>query len=874
MSEAPAKQARPTLDRDRFPVDPWRLREVVYHPEAMDVSETLFAVGNGFLGMRGNSAEGRVAHEHGTFVNGLHETWKIRHAEQAYGFAEVGQTIVNAPDSKVMRLYVDDEPLALDDADLLEYERSLDFKTGVLSRTLLWLTPAGKRVKVVTTRMVSFPERHLGVMTLEVTLLDADAPLTISCQLINRQDGEDEYGGTGTHEGMDPRRAERIEDRVLIPGEHWQHGDRSVLTYKVARSGMRVALAADHLIETKSDYRVERNIQPDLAKNVYSVQGRKGEPVKITKVVAYHSSRTTPTRELLDRCGRTLDRTLMEGIEAQYAAQREWLDEYWARADIEIAGQDEVQQAVRWNLFQLAQASARADGLGVPAKGVTGSGYGGHYFWDTEIYVLPYLAYTNPLWARNVLRARQEMLPRARARARMLNEEGALFPWRTINGEEASAYYAAGTAQYHINADITYALAKFMHATADIAFLANGAVDIAVETARMWVTLGFWRNSDGHSFHIHGVTGPDEYTTVVNDNLFTNAMARYNLMYAARSVREVAARRPQEYERMVARLNLRETEILDWERAAAAMAIPYSASLGIHPQDAHFLEREVWDLENTPEDQKPLLLHFHPLVIYRFQVLKQADVVLALFLLGHHFTQAEKRADFEYYDPLTTGDSTLSNVVQSIIAAEIGYQDLALDYFLHSLYVDLADLHRNTRDGVHVASAGGVWSGLVSGFGGMRDHDGVLSFDPRLPASWPELRFRLIWHGTRFLVTLRREVMTFTVLEGQNPVAFSVRGVEYEVAPGRDVIVPLEDQGPLIEGMPKLSSKARHRREDGSIMVPMVPTITEAIPVIASLPPADNESSEGGDEALPVDESDRELSGVDTARAREDSPVR
>jgi len=859
------RAAREIFDRDRFPVDPWRLREVVYNPEDMGVSETLFTVGNGYLGMRGNAAEGRTAHEHGTFLNGLHETWRIRHAEQAYGFAEVGQTIVNAPDSKVMRLYVDDEPLSLGDADLLHYERVLDFREGILRRDLVWLTPAGKRVHVTTTRMVSFAERHLAILTLEVTLLDSDAPLTISCQLINRQDGEDEYGGGGQPESNDPRRAERMQNRVLIPGEFWQEGDRSVLSYRVANSGMKVALVADHSIETKSEFRVERSIAPDLAKNVFNVQGRRGETVRVTKVVAYHDSRSTPTRELIDRCRRTLERTWAEGVADQYAQQRDWLDLYWFRADIEVSGHDDIQQAVRWNLFQLAQASARADGLGIPAKGVSGSGYGGHYFWDTEIYVLPYLAYTNPLWARNALRAREAMLPRARDRARMLNEGGALFPWRTINGEEASAYYAAGTAQYHINADITYALAKFMHATGDIAFLENGAIDIAVETARMWVTLGFWRRNGEESFHIHGVTGPDEYTTVVNDNLFTNVMARFNLGYAAETVRWLQKDSPESYGRMVARLNLREEEVDEWERASEAMAIPFAESLGIHPQDAHFLEREVWDLKNTPEEQKPLLLHFHPLVIYRFQVLKQADVVLALFLQGSQFSLEEKLADFEYYDPLTTGDSTLSNVVQSIIAAEIGYQDLGLEYFLNSLFVDLADLHRNTRDGIHVASAGGVWSGLVSGFGGMRDNEGHLTFDPRLPVDWRLLRYRMIWHGTRFLVTLRSDSMHVTVLEGQDPVTFSVRGVEYEIAPGRDALIPLADQGPVLQGAP--GRELHVRREDGSLMVPKVPTITEAIPLVLTLPPTMDENEEAFSPRMQVvnnREPDSAMGGVDT----------
>ena len=765
------------LDRDRYPVKPWSLHEVQYHASDPGLTETLFAVGNGFLGMRGNNAEGRRAHEHGTFINGLHETWKIRHAEQAYGFAEVGQTIANAPDSKVMRLYVDDEPLVLDEADVLEYERCLDFREGVLRRDVLWLTPAGKRVRVSSSRMISFPERHLAVMTMEVTMLDADAPLTISCQVINRQDGEDEYAGAARTSSSDPRKAERIRDRVFLPGEFWQEGDRSTLSYRVANSGMRVAVVADHTIDTANAWSVQKYIDGDIAKNVYSITARKGVPVRVTKVVSYHSSRTTPTRELVDRCCRTLDRVNAGGLDLQYANQREWLDDYWDRSDVEVPGDDALQQAIRWNIFQLAQASARADGLGIAAKGVTGSGYSGHYFWDTEIYLVPFLAYTSPLWARNALSVRQDMLPLARKRARMLNEAGALFPWRTINGEEASAYYAAGTAQYHINADVTYALAKFIHATADVGFLANGAIDIAVETARMWMTLGFWRMNGAERFEIHGVTGPDEYTTVVNNNLFTNVMARFNLSYAARTVRELAISRPTAHAQMIKRLDLRDEELTEWDRAAEAMTIPFSEELQIHPQDSHFLDREVWDLANTPQEQKPLMLHFHPLVIYRFQVLKQADVVLALFLQGNQFTLEEKLADFDYYDPLTTSDSTLSRVVQSIIAAEIGYQDLALEYFLHTLYVDLADLHHNTSDGVHVASAGGVWSGLVSGFGGMRDHDGILTFDPRLPASWPMLRYRMIWHGTRMIITLTADSMHVKAIDGKKPVRFSVRGV-------------------------------------------------------------------------------------------------
>ena len=821
------------IDRDRFPVEPWRLTETHYSQDG--VSETLFAVGNGYLGLRGNHIEGRGAHEHGTFINGLHETWPIRHAEQAYGFAEVGQTIVNAPDAKIMRIYVDDEPISFDEAEVRDYERALDMRTGVLTRSFVWETPSGKRIRVRDERMVSFEERHLAILRLEITVENADAPVTVSCQILNRQDGEDVYGGApaaAQKAGFDPRKAEKITERVLLPAEYWQDGLRSALSYQVADSGMTLAVVADHMITTDNEFSARSLVESDIAKNVFRVQAKAGIPIVITKLISYHTSRGVPARELVDRCRRSLDRAAVEGVPAQFERQREWLAAFWERSDVVIDGRDDLQQAIRWCLFQLAQASARADGTGVPAKGVTGSGYSGHYFWDTEIYVLPFLTYTSPQWARNALRARVLMLPAARRRAAQLNEAGALFPWRTISGEEASAYYAAGTAQYHINADVSFALGKYVRATGDEDFMRSQGADILVETARLWATLGFWRGSNGDAtFHIHGVTGPDEYTTVVNDNLFTNVMARYNLRCASRVVREIAQEDPQAYASIVERTGLDIGEPDAWDRAAEAIHIPFSESLGIHPQDAMFLERELWDLENTPDDQRPLLLHFHPLVIYRFQVLKQADVVLALFLQGNHFTAAEKKADFDYYDPLTTGDSTLSAVVQSILAAEVGYQDLALEYFEQSLFVDLGDLHHNASDGVHVASAGGVWSALVSGFGGMRDHAGDLSFDPRLPVSWPSLSFPLLWHGSAMQVTITADELRVEVRSGE-PVPFSVRGVDYVASTEAEITVPLADQGLVVSGRPTLGQIEESRRDDGTLISASLPVVTTTMPII------------------------------------------
>ena len=416
------------------------------------------------------------------------------------------------------------------------------------------------------------------------------------------------------------------------------------------------------------------------------------------------------------------------------------MNDFWCRSDVQIRGvrEDrtkrttvEVQQAIRFNLFHILQASARAEDTGVPAKGLTGQAYEGHYFWDTEIYLLPFLTYTSPRIARNLLTVRYRMLPQARERAKQLGHRGAMFPWRTISGEEASAYYAAGTAQYHINADIMYALRKYVQATGDEQFLREFGAEMLVETARLWLDLGFYSDAKAGKFCINAVTGPDEYTAVVNNNAYTNLMAQDNLRYAAHTVESLRASAPDAYNALVHKTALEAVEVEAWVRAADNMYIPQDEKLKIVLQDDSFLDREPWDFRNTPRDRYPLLLFYHPLNIYRKQVIKQADVVLAMFLLGDVFSPETKKRNFDFYDPLTTGDSSLSSCVEAIIAAQIGDIDKAIRYGMAALLMDLADVGGNVKDGCHIASMGGTWMMLAYGFAGMRDHDGTLSFWPR-----------------------------------------------------------------------------------------------------------------------------------------------
>jgi len=769
-----------------FPDDPWRLVERRFARSIIGRTETLFTVANGHLGLRGNHEEGRPAHEHSTLIAGFHETWPIQHAEQAFGLAQTGQTIIDVPDAKIIKLYVDDEPLYLPTAHLLDYERVLDFRTGILQRSLIWETPSGKRVAVCSRRLASLRYRHLAAFSYEIRMLGGDAPVVISSQLANRQDAAmpDERSGE-----FDPR-LRKLGRRVLDNVLHQVDGERLLFGYRTAHSGMTLGCGVEHVLDTACDFEMVSGGTEDVGKVTYIVEATADVPVRLTKFASYHASRSVPPGELVDRATRVLRRAVTNGFEHIAQEQEKILADFWERSDVQIDGYPRVQQAVRWNLFQLFQAAARAEGSGIPAKGLSGHGYEGHYFWDIEIFVQPFLCYTEPRIAKNLLRFRHSMLGQARRRATELSQIGALFPWRTINGEEASAYYEAGTAQYHLDGDIAFALKHYVDVTGDTSILADVGAEILVETARLWTDLGFY--GDDKAFHLFTVTGPDEYTTVVNDNAYTNLIARLNLHYAATVVTRLRQEDPARYRVLCDDVALAEHEVEAWRRAADAMHVPYDEERGINPQDAQFLERKEWDFEATPPEKYPLLLHYHPLVIYRHRVLKQADVVLAMFLLGNEFSAKQKRCNFDYYEPLTTSDSSLSPPVHTIIAAELGDGDTAMEHFRVALFMDLSDVAGNTDHGVHVASTGGVWMALVHGFGGLRDYDGGLSFDPRLPPGCSGLRFPLTVRGRRLDVDLTPRRITIALRDGAD-VEITVRGQQLTVAAGQPLTVALDD---------------------------------------------------------------------------------
>jgi alpha,alpha-trehalose phosphorylase len=752
-----------------YPADEWNVIEKAFRPDFLAQLETMLALGNGYLGMRGCPEEGGPNVENGTFINGFYETWPIVYGEEAFGFAKTGQTICNVTDSKTIKLFVDDEPFWLPNAQLLSYDRRLNMKSGTLDRTVLWETPAGKQVSITSRRLVSFVNRHVAAISYCVTLIDAQAFVVISSEMAANR-------SSGRNNDDDPRLARAFPGRVLHPQTNYSKDRRVVLCHATEKSRSTLTCATDHALESSCSHSHKVTCTPDFGQVAYTIDARPGCSIQLTKYMVYHTSQAASAEELCGRAEWTMDRVLTQGFHQLLTSQEQYMEEFWRRSDVRIKDISEhrakrstveIQQAIRFNLFHILQASARAEQAGVPAKGLTGQAYEGHYFWDTEIYLLPFLTYTSPRIARNLLAFRYNMLPQARARARELGQRGAMYPWRTISGEEASAYYAAGTAQYHINADIMYALRKYVQATGDEAFLRTYGAEMLVETARLWLDLGFYSDAKGGRFCINGVTGPDEYAAVVNNNAYTNLMARENLRYAAEVVESLRTAEAEAYDALVQKTALEASEVNAWSRAAESMYVPTDESLKIILQDDNFLDREPWDFRNTPRDHYPLLLFYHPLNIYRTQVIKQADVILAMFLLGDAFSSEVKKHNFDFYDPLTTGDSSLSSCVEAIIAAQIGDLDKAIQYGMAALLMDLADVGGNVKDGCHIASMGGTWMMLTYGLGGMRDDDGTLSFWPRrAPEENAVLRFPITYRGQLLEVEIGLDKVEYALREG------------------------------------------------------------------------------------------------------------
>ncbi|OLR92704.1 glycoside hydrolase family 65 protein [Actinokineospora bangkokensis] len=744
-----------------FLVEPWRLRWEDLDVSQLERTESTFALANGHLGLRGSLDEGEPVSLPGTYLNGFYEAHSLPYAEAGYGYPEAGQTVVNVTDGKVIRLLVEDEPLDMRYGRAHRHHRTLDFRTGVLTRETEWESPTGRRVLVRSQRLVSFTQRSVAAIRYEVTPLAEATQLVVQSDLLANEPIESDT--------RDPRVALALK-APLAAEFHRAEGHAAVLVHRTRESGLRMAAAMDHEVEANDGVRTEITAEEDLARLTIAADVAAGETLVVTKYLAYGWSGQRSAPALRSQAEAALAGAMQTGWDGLVAEQKAFLDDYWEVADVEIDGDPALQQALRMALFHVIQAGARGETRAIPGKGLTGPGYDGHAFWDSETFVLPVLTYTMPDAARDALLWRHATLDAARERARVLGKSGAAFPWRSINGAECSAYWPAGTAAFHVSADIADAVARYLAATGDEAFDREAATELLVETARLWASLGHHDPHDG--FRIDGVTGPDEYTAVVDNNVYTNLMAQKNL----REALAACSRHPDVAEE----LGVTDAEKTVWRQAADRMRVPYDDMLGVHPQAEAFTQHDEWDFENTPEKGYPLLLNYPYFDLYRKQVVKQADLVLALHLRGDAFTPEEKARNFAYYEARTVRDSSLSAGTQAVIAAECNHLDLAYDYLVEAALTDLDDLHGNVKNGLHMASLAGAWQAVVAGLGGMRDHGGQLTFAPRLPAGLDRVSFRMSFRGTRFRVEIVPGKARYHLISG-DPVKTAHHGQAIEI---------------------------------------------------------------------------------------------
>ena len=746
-----------------FPTDPWCIAESAPDTASNFLHETLFALGNGYVGLRGAHEEGYTGPAgtslDGSYLNGFYESEPIVYPEAAFGLAKTNQFMLNVPNAKGIALWLGDERFDLRQGTLSNYRRSLDFRTGVLLRSLEWTAPSGRQVAIRSRRLVCFVRKHVFAIEYEVTPLNFSRPIRLHSTL----DG----AVSNQQAGDDPRVGSAVSGPALQLVAVEQEGGFSAITQRTHNSGFTLVSAIDSSIAGEAPVMSVAYRDGETAGQRFEVEAAQSQPVRLTKFGAYFSSRDYPEEQLMARARQALEQARGAGFDALCAEQEAYLADFWAEADVEIAGDEALQQGIRFNQFHLLQSVGRDGKTNIAAKGVTGEGYEGHYFWDTEIYIFPFFLYSKPEIAKKLLEYRYAGLDKARERARQMSHaKGALYPWRTIAGDECSAYFPAGTAQYHINADIAYSIKLYFEASGDLDYMAEAGAEIVLETAGIWIAIGNY-DREGR-FCINEVTGPDEYTALVNNNYYTNAMAQMHLRFGAAIADTLGRERPAELARIAAAIGLDADEIAEWRRAASLMALPYDAALGIHAQDDSFLSKKVWDFAATPKEHYPLLLNYHPMVIYRHQVCKQADVVLALLLLSDRFTLEDKRRDFDYYEAVTTHDSSLSSCIFSIIASEVGYHDKAYDYFMETARLDLDDTHGNTHYGVHTAAMAGTWMGVSYGFAGMRVIDGALRFAPTLPARWRHYQFKIHLRGALLQVRVEAAQVEYTLLKGES----------------------------------------------------------------------------------------------------------
>ena len=768
-----------------YPIEQWNITETEFKKENNYRNETTFALSNGYIGTRGTFEEAYPFDVdtglEGNFVNGFYESNEIRYGEANFGSPLLSQSLLNLPNLKEIHVILDGEEFTMEQGEVKEYARTLPhMKDGILERKLTWTASSGKMTEIHIFRLVSFARKNIMAIRYQVRPVNYAGTVefvskTGRCgKSYKKNNPIVDYGPFGRR--LDP-------DKVKAENDISYYEGTTKGSHLTVACGSVHELWCDGQTVTDVNWMAEEGEMDTISR--VSLSAKEGKCVTLDKFICYSTSLDMEKEKLEAFVQDELAAAKSEGYEKLKEQQKSYMQDFWKAADVEIKGNEELQQGLHFNLFHIIQSAGRDGKTGMGAKGLSGEGYEGHYFWDTEMYVLPVLIFTEPETARKLLDYRYATLPQARDRARILGHmKGALYPWRTINGEEASTYYPLGTAQYHINADISYALSLYLQVTGDVDYLKEKGAEILIETARVWADVGSFAECKGGKYCICDVTGPDEYNVLVDNNFYTNLMARENLRDAVGAVEYLKEHAPEDIKRLEEKLDFSVEELGLWREIIEKMYFPYDEKRQVYPMDDGFMMRKPWDENKIPPEKRAWLYeNYHPLFIMRHRMSKQADAILGMYLHNDLFTEEEIRRNYDFYQEVTLHHSSLSTCIFGIVACDIGYLDEAYKYFSQSARMDLDDYHNNFYAGIHAANMAGTWQAIVNGFAGVRCQNGVLKFKPTIPKEWKEYAFRLKFKGALLEVRITKDKAEFTLLEG-GEISFTVRGKEVVLKSG------------------------------------------------------------------------------------------
>jgi alpha,alpha-trehalose phosphorylase len=718
------------------------------------LQETVFHNANGYLGVRSNFEEGYpddFMTIRGTYINGFYDLAEMKQAEKLYGLVEEKQTMLNVADTQSVLLIIEDEVFSLFKGKILRSKRWLDMEQGITGRTIVWKSPKGKEVEIIIKRMASFYQLSLFTIEYEVRSMNFNGEL----QFISKHSGD-----VSNYSNPDDPRVAGESLTHLTPDHIIVEDSISYVTSHTAKSGLTVCSGVKNLLSKEAVY--------DFALDGHSVITSMKTDIKRNEIVTLKKYTvicdSIREKNCIAAAVKKMNQALTCSLEQLYQEQRDYLKKFWDNCYLEIQGDNELSLAVNYNMYQLIQSVGKDEYSNVAAKGLSGEGYEGHYFWDTEMYIQPFFILTQPQIAKKLIEYRYAILDYARENAKLLgHSKGALYPWRTIMGEECSGYFPSGAAQYHINGDIAYSVISYYLATKDLDFVEEKGAEILFETARLWMDVGNYYKGQ---FRINEVTGPDEYTCLVNNNYYTNASAKFNLKWAVKFYNLLME--SDKIKNVVDKINITKDEIEEFLKAADCMYLPYDEALNINPQDDSFLEKKIWNLCETPKDNFPLLLHYHPMHLYRHQVCKQADTVLAHYIFEDMQPLDTIKKSFEYYEKITTHDSSLSTCIFSIVASKLGLEEKAYLYFGDSAKLDLFNTHKNTKDGIHTANMGGSYMSIVYGFAGLRLKEDGLHLYPRLPKQWKSYGFLIHYEDSKIQINIKKDAIFLQLLEGNS----------------------------------------------------------------------------------------------------------